>query len=257
MIEISSLFTGYGKEDVLHGVNLKCESGKITTIIGPNGCGKSTLLKAVIGLLPAKKGTVTADGIPLNEISDKLRSQKIAYLSQGKNVPEITAERMVLHGRFPYLSYPRKYRKSDYEAARKAMEQMGIAELASTPISQLSGGTRQKVYIAMALCQGADIIMLDEPATYLDISQQMKISLICRDLALQGKTVLTVSHDIISALGNSDSIAVMNEGKIIKEGTPEEIIECGIIPEVFGVDVLSFKDGDSTEYYYRKRTDEK
>lgn len=255
MIEISSLCAGYGKTEILHSVSLKCEKGKITTLIGPNGCGKSTLLKAVTGLLPLKHGDIKADGVSVTALPDKIRAQKIAYLSQGKNVPDITVERMVLHGRFPYLSYPRKYRKSDFEAARCAMKKMGIEDLAAKTLAELSGGMRQKVYIAMALCQGADFILLDEPATYLDISQQLKLADICSQLASEGKAVLTVSHDIISALKNSDVIAVMNNGRIVATGTAREIIESKIIPEVFATEVVPMNNGYETEYFYRKGSD--
>ncbi|MEE1053887.1 MAG: ABC transporter ATP-binding protein [Acutalibacteraceae bacterium] len=252
MIEISSLYAGYGDCEILHDVSLVCDSGKITTLIGPNGCGKSTLLKTVIGMLPIKKGDVILDGVSLQKMPDNIRAQKISYLSQGKNIPDITVERMVLHGRFPYLSYPRKYRKCDFEAAQNAMQKMGFLPLAKKPVSKLSGGMRQKVYIAMALCQGTDVIMMDEPNTYLDISQQLKISQISKELALNNKTVLTVSHDIISALKISDKIAVMSDGKIIYTGTPSQVVESGVVEKVFGVKILSFEADGEQEFYYKQ-----
>lgn len=255
MIEISSLSGGYGNKEILHNVTLQCEKGKITTLIGPNGCGKSTLLKTIIGILPLKKGDIRLDGTSVRELSPKEIAKKVAYLSQGKNVPEITVERMVLHGRFPYLSYPRKYRKCDLEAAKTAMDKLGISGLAEKNLTELSGGMRQKVYLAMALCQGADVIMLDEPTTYLDISQQLKIASVIRELADEGKTVLTVSHDIISALKISDRLALMDEGKIIRVGSPEEILESGEISRLFNVEVAVFSENGEKEYYYKQRQD--
>lgn len=253
MIKISSLCSGYGKIEVLHGVSLHCKRAEITSLIGPNGCGKSTLLKTLIGAVPIKSGKITVDGVPLGEMGEKIRAQRIAYLAQGKNVPDITVERMVLHGRFPYLSYPRKYRKCDYEAAYSALDKMGISELAEKPLALLSGGMRQKVYLAMALCQGADVILLDEPTTYLDISQQFKVDELSKELVAEGKTVLNVSHNLISALKNSDRIAVMDNGNLVAAGSPKEIIESEVIPAVFGVEVLSFEKDGVQEFYYKQR----
>lgn len=251
MLEIFSLCTGYAGNEILHNVSLNCEKGKITTLIGPNGSGKSILLKSVIGMLPIQNGEIKIDGVSVQELPENIRAQKIAYLSQGKNIPDITVSRMVLHGRFPYLSYPRKYRRCDYAAAKTAMITMGINELADLPLSELSGGMRQKVYIAMALCQEASVIMLDEPTTYLDISQQFKITELLKDLTEKGKTVLTVSHDILSSLKVSDRIAVLQDGVIRTAGTPKEILQSAIIPDVFGVDIVSFEKDGICEYFYK------
>lgn len=251
MIEINSLFCGYQKEIVLKNLSLCCNTGEITTIIGPNGCGKSTLLKAITGILPVKSGDIKINGTSLCDLSHQKRAQKIAYLSQGKNIPDITALRMVLHGRFPYLSYPRKYSSSDYDLARQAMDKMGILSLGEKRLEELSGGMRQKVYIAMALCQGADVILLDEPATYLDISQQIKTDLICKELSEEGKTIICVSHDIISAVKNSHKIAVMDKGEIIMNDTPEKIIESEVIKKVFNVRVMPVVVNDTKEFYYK------
>ncbi|MCI9652319.1 MAG: ABC transporter ATP-binding protein [Lachnospiraceae bacterium] len=136
-------------------------------------------------------------------------ARSIAYLPQGKNVPDISADRMVLHGRFPYLNYPRRYRESDFQIAREAMRQMGIEELAGMQMSRLSGGMRQKVYLAMALAQEAPAIVMDEPTTYLDIGQQMKFAGIVRRLSGEGKTIVLVLHDILLALKISHRIAAV------------------------------------------------
>ena len=131
----------------LHNVSLNCEKGKITTLIGPNGSGKSTLLKSVIGMLPIQNGEIKIDGVSVQELPENIRAQKIAYLSQGKNIPDITVSRMVLHGRFPYLSYPRKYRRCDYAAEKTAMITMGINELADLPLVRAFGRYAAKRYI--------------------------------------------------------------------------------------------------------------
>ncbi|MBQ2326546.1 MAG: ABC transporter ATP-binding protein [Clostridia bacterium] len=153
MIKLHNVCAGYGGREVLHGVDLEAEKGQVTTIIGVNGCGKSTLLKTIMGFVPISGGDITVDGRSIKNMTEQELAREIAYLSQGKNVPDISAGRMVLHGRFPYLSYPRKYRRSDYEAAADAMARMGIADLSDRMMTELSGGMRQKVYIAMALAQ--------------------------------------------------------------------------------------------------------
>lgn len=250
MLEITGLFASYGKNGVLRGVDLTLERGTLTSLIGPNGCGKSTLLRSIVGAL-RYDGTIRLDGMSLQSMPDSLRAQKIAYLPQVRDIPDITVGRLVLHGRFPYLSYPRRYRRVDLEIAQSAMERMGIAELSRRPVAQLSGGMRQKVYIAMALCQQAEIIMLDEPAAYLDISEQLKLAGMLRMLADEGRTVLAVSHDIAAALKSSDRIAVMQDGAVKAAGTVRDIIESGVISDVFGVDVFSSEQSGETEYFFR------
>ena len=140
-----------------------------------------------------------------------------AYLPQGKNVPDISAGRMVLHGRFPYLEYPRRYGPRDYAIAGEAMGQLGIEELAARPMAQLSGGMRQKVYIAMALAQQAPVIIMDEPTTYLDIGQQLRFGEMVRKLSEEGKTVLLVLHDILLALKLSDCGPAGGENRSLGE----------------------------------------
>lgn len=253
MLEINGVFASYGKQKVLRGVDLTLARGTLTSLIGPNGCGKSTLLRTIVGLLPCTEGTISLDGVSLCRMSNSVRAQRIAYLAQGRDVPDITVGRLVLHGRFPYLSYPRRYRREDFGIAQRAMERMGIAELCDRPVAQLSGGTRQKAYIAMALCQQPEIIMLDEPSAYLDISEQLRLADMLRMLADEGHTVLSVSHDIATALKSSDRIAVMRDGAVRSVGTAEEILESGAIPEVFGVEVLSAQQYGESEYFFRPR----
>lgn len=251
MLEINGLFVSYGKNEVLRGVDLTLGRGTLTSLIGPNGCGKSTLLRSIVGAIGCTGGTVSLDGVPLQSMPRNLRAQRIAYLAQGRDIPDITVGRLVLHGRFPYLSYPRRYRSVDFEIAQGAMERMGIAELSERPVAQLSGGMRQKAYIAMALCQQAEIIMLDEPAAYLDISEQFRLAGMLRMLADEGRAVLAVSHDIAAALKSSDRIAVMQDGAVMAAGSAEDILESGVISEVFGVEVFSSEQYGEREFFFR------
>ncbi len=248
MLELKNISAGYGKQTVLDGVTATFEKGKLTSVIGVNGGGKSTLLKAALGILPISQGEIMIDGQNLHAKSRNEIAGKIAYLSQGKNVPDMTVEQMVLHGRFPYLSYPRRYKNRDREFARKAMEAVGISELAQKPLYALSGGMRQNAYIAMALAQDTDYILLDEPTTYLDIAHQLDLMKLLRMLANQGKGIVAVMHDLPMAFDFSDEILLIENGKIKVQTTPDELSNGSFIQEIFKVQIKRIYD--SGKYYY-------
>lgn len=252
MIEMNNVAAGYGKNQVLHGVNLRAKQGKITTLIGSNGSGKSTLLHTMLKVIPLMDGDIMVDGMSIKSMAQPELAREIAYLPQGKNVPDISAGRLVLHGRFPYLSYPRKYQKQDFLIAEEAMEKLGISNFKDKQMAELSGGMRQKVYIAMALAQQAPAIVMDEPTTYLDIGQQLKFAGMIKGLSQDGKTVILVLHDILLALKISDWIAVMWNGKIVEEGTPGEILDSCVIPRIYGVDVKEARTDFGVQYFYEE-----
>ncbi len=239
MLTIQHLTAGYGDKTILHDISLDFPPGTVTALLGPNGCGKSTLLKAAAGLLPPVSGEILA-GEP--------RARHIAWLPQSRHVPEMTALRLVLHGRFPWLGWPRQYREEDYAIARAAMERVGVAEFAHRPLSELSGGTRQKCYLAMVLAQEADTLLLDEPTAYLDIGHQLRLMALCRELAAEGRAVAAVLHDLPLALGYADRIAVLDQGRLLALGTPEEILASGILDRVFGVRVLALDTEAGRQY---------
>ncbi|MBR5001849.1 MAG: ABC transporter ATP-binding protein, partial [Firmicutes bacterium] len=195
-----------------------------------------------------RRGEILIDR-SLDELSPQERAQRIAYLAQSKNVPDISALRMVLHGRFPYLSFPRRYRSIDFDIARQAMERMGILELADQPMSTLSGGTRQKVYIAMALAQETPVILLDEPTTYLDVAYQLQMMELARSLADEGKAVVMVLHDLPLALEHADQLVVMAEGKVVASDRPEAVYADGCLEKVFGIRVKRVETQDGWKYY--------
>ena len=248
MLEVKNLSAGYPGKPVLQEVSFSARAGQITAVIGPNGSGKSTLLKALCGILPAQ-GQMVLDGVSLGQLTRQELAQKIAYLPQNRAVPEISAGRLVLHGRFPYLSYPRRYRNQDYEAAGAAMEAMGIAHLAKVPLAQLSGGQRQKVYIAMALAQDTPVILLDEPTTYLDAAHQLQLLRQARALADRGKTVILVIHDLSHAMTAADNLVLLAEGNIRATGTPEAVYGSGKVDEAFGIRLRRFQTETGWRYY--------
>ena len=156
---------------------------------------------------------------------------------------------MVLHGRFPYLGYPRRYRAEDYEAARKALEWAGAADLSDRPVQELSGGQRQKVYLAMALAQDTETIFMDEPTTYLDVRHQLEVMAVSRRLADMGRAVVLVLHDLSLALREADRLAVLANGSLRQVGTPEEVFNGGELDRVFGVAVRRVRTESGWLYY--------
>ena len=249
MIEIKNLSSGYGKNNILSDISCTFKKEKLTSVVGVNGSGKTTLLKTIVGILPTFSGEITVDGITLSEIPSKERAKKIAYLPQGRDLVDMTAFGLVLHGRFPYLGLSRRYCDEDKMIARKAMAKMKISDIEDQPISSLSGGIRQKVYIAMALAQRAEYILLDEPATYLDISHQLSLLETLKSCCKEGKGVITVMHDLPMAMNYSDEIVLVSNGKILTQATPREIYESGILTEIFGVGI-GYSENDK-KYFYK------
>lgn len=248
MIELENLTVGYGGTAVLRDIRLTFLRGQVTVLLGPNGCGKSTLLKAIPGLSDRLKGDILLDGRSIRTFTSRELARCVCYLPQTRRVPDMTAERLALHGRFPYLSYPRRYGKQDLAIAREAMAQVGITEFAQTPLAKLSGGTRQKAYIAMALAQDTEAVLLDEPNAYLDIAHQLQLMELCADLAARGKAVVLVLHDLNLAMESADQLAVLSGGQVIARGSPEAIYESGALEEAFGVAVRRIKTADGWHY---------
>lgn len=251
MLEIRNLTAGYPGHVVLENISLSIPGGAVTVIAGPNGCGKSTLLKALTGILPAT-GSVILEGQDLLTCDRQERARKVAFLPQNRQVPEITVKNLVLHGRFPYLSYPRRYRQEDLRMAEAAMAQMGVSELENRSLTTLSGGQRQKVYIAMALAQDTPVVLMDEPNAFLDIAHQLQLMEQAKALAEAGKTVVLVLHDLALAMEYADSLVVLHEGACLVQGTPEETFQSGCLDKAFGVKVQRFPTAEGWKYYYRK-----
>ena len=219
-------------------------------IIGPNGCGKSTLLKTLVRLNEHSDGEIFISENSIEQLTAAELAQRVAYLPQNKRTPDISVLRMVLHGRFAYLKYPRRYRKEDYEMAGKALQLVGIGEMADKNLNELSGGAQQKVYIAMALAQDTDTILLDEPTTYLDIAHQIKMMKLAKELAQSGKAVVMVLHDLGQAFHVADKIVVMDDGRVKACGEPEEVYASGVVEDVFGVNLNKVEIDGEWKYFF-------
>lgn len=235
MLELKRVSAGYPGRMVLEDVSLTIRPGKVLVLLGPNGCGKSTLLRTIPGLLPALGGEILLDGKPLGGYSPRETARRISYLPQSRPVPSITARRMALHGRFPYLSYPRRYRREDHEAVDQALELADAAALVDRALPELSGGQRQKVYLAMALAQETETILMDEPTTYLDVRHQLEVLALARRLAAGGRAVVLVLHDLCLALSMADETAVLAKGRLLALGPPEEVYQSKILERIMGV----------------------
>ena len=248
MIELKNVCAGYNGEEILHNINFMPKPGKITGIIGPNGCGKSTLLKTIVSLADVTNGDITICGRPLTEYKSAQLARRVAYLPQSKTAADMTVSQIVLHGRFPYLDYPRRYKREDIKIANDVMEKMDLLDIKDKYLNELSGGQRQKTYIAMAIAQGAPVILMDEPTTYLDIAHQLKLCKIIKSLADMGKTAVVVLHDLTLAMRLCDNLCVMNDGEIVFSGTPAEVFNSGVIEKVFEINMKKTGDG---EYIYK------
>ncbi|MCI8399829.1 MAG: ABC transporter ATP-binding protein [Oscillibacter sp.] len=251
MIELESLCAGYPGRAVLKDVSLSFPAGRVVILVGPNGSGKSTLLRTALGLQPKTGGRVLLDGIPIEALTARQTALKAAYLPQSRAVPNITARRMVLHGRFPHLSFPRRYRAEDYRAAERALAWAGAEDIADRPMQELSGGQRQKVYLAMALAQETETVFMDEPTTYLDVRHQIEVMAVARRLAQDGKAVVLVLHDLCLAMRFADEIAVLSNGGLAYQGTPEAVCQDGILTRVFGAALERVETETGWRYYYR------
>ncbi len=250
MLELSGLSAGYAKnKKIIHDISLQLERGKVVMLLGPNGSGKSTLIRSVLGMLPYTDGEVKVDGISLSCMSRKAVARTIGYLPQGIGALDMTVAELVLTGRYAYSRFLSPYTDRDREVCERAMRRMNIAEFADTRLDTLSGGMRQRAYLAMSVAGQAEYLLLDEPTTYLDISHQLELVSTLRELAQDGRGVFCVMHDLPLAFSCADLVAVMDRGRIVSFGGVREVYESNITEEVFGVK-LALCDGNVYRYDY-------
>jgi len=243
MISTKNLTVSYGNKTVIEDLSLTLQKGKITALIGPNGCGKSTLLKSLSRINKAANGQVLLNNKSLDDFADKQLAQVMSLLPQVLITPEgITVQRLVEYGRSPYLSHWGKLGTEDKEKVQQAMQETGVVEFAKQPVESLSGGQRQRAWIAMILAQDTDIVMLDEPTTYLDLSHQIELMKLMQAMKSQGKTVIVVLHDLNQACRYCDHLVVMKDGNLIVEGKPDDIFTETMLHDVFSLQAKVIKD---------------
>jgi ABC-type cobalamin/Fe3+-siderophores transport systems, ATPase components len=236
--DIRDLSVGYGETPVLDGIDLSLAPGQITAIIGANACGKSTLLRAMSRLLKPLRGKVTLDGQSVHLVPPRKLAQRLGLLPQSPIAPEgITVLDLVSRGRHPHHGMFARWTTEDDLAVAEALEVTRTAELSERPVEALSGGQRQRVWIAMALAQRTDVLLLDEPTTFLDINHQIEVLDLLTDLnRRRGTTIVMVLHDLNLAARYADRIVAVANGKIYRHGLPEDVLTTEMVEDIFGLD---------------------
>ncbi|WP_433175477.1 ABC transporter ATP-binding protein [Actinoallomurus sp. CA-150999] len=231
------LTLAYEDRIVVDGLDLEIPDGRVTVIVGPNACGKSTLLRALGRLLKPRRGVVLLDGAELAHVSRKQIARTVGVLPQSPTPPDgITVADLVARGRQPHQKWWQQWSEEDERATAEALERTATADLAERPVDELSGGQRQRAWIAMALAQDTDLLLLDEPTTYLDIAHQVEVLDLIRQLNHErGRTVVAVLHDLNQAARYADHIVAMKAGRIMAQGPPRDVVTADLVREVFGL----------------------
>lgn len=243
-IETNTLTLGYGEAIIIDNLDLKIPKGEITVFIGGNGCGKSTLLRSLARLLKPKSGSILLDGNLVQRMGTREVAKQLAILPQGPEAPKgLTVEQLVKQGRYPHQSWLKQWSKDDEEKVNNALESTQMLELKDREVDSLSGGQRQRAWIAMVLAQDTDIILLDEPTTYLDMTHQIEILDLLFELnEKENRTIVMVLHDLNLACRYAHNIVAVQDKKVYAQGKPEAVITCNLVKDVFKMDCQITKD---------------
>ncbi|MDE5977340.1 MAG: ABC transporter ATP-binding protein [Turicibacter sp.] len=237
-IKVMQLDVAYDEKYIIKNMNLAIPKGKMTMIIGANGCGKSTLLKSIARIITPKKGDIQLNGVSLRQQAPKEIAKKMAVLPQSPSVPSgLLVKELVSYGRFPYQRALGGLKQQDIDLINWAMRVTGIFEFADRPVDSLSGGQRQRAFIAMALVQDTEILVLDEPTTYLDMAHQLEILLLLQKLNKEEKrTIVMVLHELNNATKFADYLVGVKDGKIVFSGPPLEVITKDHLRTLYGIE---------------------
>lgn len=237
-IETNQLSIAYEERVIVDSLDLAIPEGKITAIIGANGCGKSTILKAIGRVIKGKSGSIYLDGGDISRLGTKEIAKKMAILPQSPTAPSgLTVRELIAYGRFPHQKGFGKLNSKDQEIINWALEATALTEFEHREVDLLSGGQRQRVWIAMALAQETELILLDEPTTYLDLAHQLEVLELLQKLnQTQGRTIAMVLHDINLAARFADYMIAIEAGEIIKAGDPTQVLTKAVLKKVFQID---------------------
>lgn len=242
-LHVEDASIGYDKRVISKGLSVSIPDRSFTMIVGPNACGKSTLLRGLSRLLKPSAGRVILDGADIQSYKTKDVARRIGLLPQASIAPDgITVADLVARGRYPHQGFARLWTEGDEQAVLRAMDAAAVTELSGRLVDELSGGQRQRVWVAMALAQQTDILLLDEPTTFLDITHQIELLELFTDLNRDGHTIVAVLHDLNHAARFGTHLIAMKDGVVVAEGLPSKIVTAELVEEVFGLRCLVISD---------------
>lgn len=242
-LHVEAATIGYDKRVISRELSVSIPDRSFTVIVGPNACGKSTLLRSLSRLLKPSTGQVVLDGADINSFKTKEVARRVGLLPQTAIAPDgITVADLVARGRYPHQGIVRSWTEADEQAVARAMNQTAVTDLSGRSVDELSGGQRQRVWVAMALAQHTDIMLLDEPTTFLDIAHQIELLELFTDLHHVGHTLVAVLHDLNHAARYGTHLIAMKDGHVLAEGTPEQIVTAELVEQVFGLRCLVVPD---------------
>ncbi|GAB3601320.1 ABC transporter ATP-binding protein [Microbacterium tumbae] len=242
-LHVDAATIGYDRRVISEGLSVAIPDGSFTVIVGPNACGKSTLLRGLSRLLAPSSGRVMLDGADIQSYKTREVARRIGLLPQISIAPDgITVADLVARGRYPHQGFLRQWTEADEQAVARAMEQTAVTDLSGRQVDELSGGQRQRVWVAMALAQHTDILLLDEPTTFLDITHQIELMELFTDLHRVGHTIVAVLHDLNHAARYGTHLVAMKDGAVVAEGAPEQVVTAELVEEVFGLRCLVVPD---------------
>jgi iron complex transport system ATP-binding protein len=243
-VKTNDLSIGYTDNLLFKNLNLSIPRGEISVFVGSNGCGKSTLLRSIARLLKPQEGSILLEGKEVHNMSSREVAKKMGILPQSPVSPEgLTVHDLVKQGRYPHQSWLKRWTEEDTEKVEAAMKATRVDQFRDKPVDELSGGQRQRAWIAMTLAQDTEIILLDEPTTYLDMTHQIEILDLLFELnETQGRTIIMVLHDLNLASRYAHNIIAIKDGAVFGQGTPENVINCDLVRSVFGMECQVSKD---------------
>ena len=256
ILSVKNLSVSYKEKNIIENINLDIEKGKVYSIIGPNGCGKTTLIRTMSRSIRPKSGCVELNNNDIFKLKTKNVAKKMAVLSQNNmTMSEISVKTLVQYGRFAHKEWWMGSSSEDNEIVEWAIEKTALVDYKDRKINTLSGGERQRAWIAMSIAQKPEILLLDEPTTYLDISHQLEILELISRLNKEEKiTILMVLHDINHAARYSDELIVIKDKHVYTKGNPWEVLESNVLRDVFRVDAQISKDKETNKpIFYAKK----
>ncbi|ROO84516.1 iron complex transport system ATP-binding protein [Actinocorallia herbida] len=245
-LRAEKLRLAYDGRTIVDDLDLDIPDGRVTAVIGPNGCGKSTTLRALGRLLKPRAGSVILDGELIDRLPTRDVARTIGVLPQSPIAPGgLTVAELAARGRHPHQSWYRPWSEKDEAAVTEALSRTELLDLRERQVDELSGGQRQRAWIAMVLAQGTDLLLLDEPTTFLDLAHQIDVLDLVRELNGDGHTVVMVLHDLNLAARYAHHLVAMRDGRVAAQGTPDEVLTAGLVRDVFGLDAQIIADPSS------------